>query len=409
MKLEEVMKLKRFLISILLFLILMNISSIVYANSAAPIIGEDGSGLVFEQNDKVKINKEELYIDVYSQAYAKVKAVYEMENISDEKIENLSTLFLSYNRHGRGDSQAKVMVNEEEIAYQYRYYNSFYSSYLQINQEYLDWEQIITDSTTTKIESDETYYLYRIKSNLINFFRVYEFNAPIILLEQNGTVSFGYHSIEVQGAPHSKECLSFNLKNASLGVAFLATSDDLVLLDSWQNEIDYSIEEVGDITQYYIEQVQVDKSLLGALFSYINYMLNGGYSGKTNKFIFGYVTSKEQFLDSVMAIEYFLNFDPKEKLTVVVEYLYQMSLDRGGYFSRSSIVFEYLLSPAKYWNEFKDLTIYVTLSSDYAVLKSASLEFEREGNTLIYHSETLPETELVIVMEHSAAKMACSL
>lgn len=30
----------------------------INANTAAPIIGEDGTGIIFEKNEKIKINKE---------------------------------------------------------------------------------------------------------------------------------------------------------------------------------------------------------------------------------------------------------------------------------------------------------------------------------------------------------------
>ena len=147
---------KKLWITILMGLITFNLSEVIYANSAAPIIGEDGSGLIFEKNDKIKINKEELYIDMVSNDIAKVKAVYEMENLTDEDISNLSTLFVTYNEHDYylRDKNVEIKVNDAKIDYQYRYYPDFKNGFE--TEENLDWEKIIADSTTKKINSDET-------------------------------------------------------------------------------------------------------------------------------------------------------------------------------------------------------------------------------------------------------------
>ena len=85
------------LLIVILIVFLISFANTVLANSAAPMEGENGSGIVFEQNDKVKINKEDLYIDIVSRGLAKVKATYEMENISHDFIEDMSTLFVTYN------------------------------------------------------------------------------------------------------------------------------------------------------------------------------------------------------------------------------------------------------------------------------------------------------------------------
>ena len=400
---------KKLWIMILMGLITFNLTEVIYANSAAPIIGEDGSGLIFEKNDKIKINKEELYIDMVSNDIAKVKAVYEMENIADENISNLSTLFVTYNEHDYylRDKNVEIKVNDEKIKYQYRYYPDFKNSF-ETDEENLDWEKIIADSTTKKIKSDDTYYLYEIKDKQINAFYLFNSNTPIILLESNGTIKKTTHDIMTDDMEYWDDCLYFKLDDNAKGIKFLSTEKDLMLLTVHDKEFEYSLKQVGDITTYFLENIDLVETEMSTLFGFINFALEDPEVANRYQVgimdlsitIPGYLSGIINCY-SLFAVEYFLDFLPKEKIIVSVEYDYQVSYVRGGMFENGYIEFKYLLSPAKYWNDFKDLTIYLTLNPIYSKLKSSTVDFTLEEDVYVFHSNDLPDTELIIQMQDS--------
>ena len=399
---------KKLWITILMGLITFNLTEVIYANSAAPIIGEDGSGLIFEKNDKIKINKEELYIDMVSNDIAKVKAVYEMENLTDEDISNLSTLFVTYNEHDYylRDKNVEIKVNDAKIDYQYRYYPDFKNGFE--TEENLDWEKIIADSTTKKINSDETYYLYEIKDKQINAFYLFNNTKPIILLESNGTIKKTTHDIITDDREYWHNCLYFNLNDTAKGIRFLSPENDLLLLTVHDKEFEYSLKQVGYITTYFLENINLAEAEMSTLFGFINFALED--PEVANRYQVGIMDLSitiPGYLSGIMncyslfAVEYFLDFLPKEKIIVSVEYDYQVSYVRGGMFENGYIEFKYLLSPAKYWNDFKDLTIYLTLNPIYSKLKSSTVDFTLEEDVYVFHSNDLPDTELIIQMQAS--------
>ena len=198
----------------------------------------------------------------------------------------------------------------------------------------------------------------------------------------------------------------FNLNDTAKGIRFLSPENDLLLLTVHDKEFEYSLKQVGDITTFFLENIDLTEAEMSSLFGFINFAIEepevaNRYQVGTMDLsitIPGYLPGIINCY-SLFAVEYFLDFLPKEKIIVSVEYDYQVSYIRGGMLENGYIEFKYLLSPAKYWNDFKDLTIYLTLNPIYNRLKSSTVDFTLEEDVYVFHSNDLPDTELIIQMQ----------
>lgn len=91
----------------------------------------------------------------------------------------------------------------------------------------------------------------------------------------------------------------------------------------------------------------------------------------------------------ISAVSYVMSFEPNEEIESTVKYDYRL----GGRKEWAHV--EYLLTPAKYWNSFSDLTINLTLEKTRPVLEYSSVDFKKTGD-LTYQAklDTLPDDEL---------------
>ena len=64
--------------------------------------------------------------------------------------------------------------------------------------------------------------------------------------------------------------------------------------------------------------------------------------------------------------------------------------------------FLYYLTPANNWNDFKDLTINLELSSDLPVISKSTLDFIKiENNKYEYKSDTMPNVNLELELDQT--------
>ena len=384
------------LLIVILIVFLISFANTVFANSAAPMEGENGSGIVFEQNEKVKINREDLYIDIVSKGLAKVKATYEMENISHDFIEDMSTLFVTYNEWDayNRDKEFKVMVNDIEIPYYRRYFKNYYNEHVIVNEEYLDWEKIIADSTCNEIEDKRVYYEYTIHDlPYISYIR--NITSPIIYLSDTATLQSVRNNIEID-----------RVGNVPVEYKFLSPEKELKIIDSRDDSLNFEVKEIGDLTEHYRTNIYPDEQYeIAGLFAYINNCLKE--AEHNNYFYKIYGCYNENYKDALLSIEYFLSFQPQEVITVSVEYDYMLECN-SSYLKASTITFYYLLSPAKYWKDFKNISIYLTVNEEFQKITEATLEFEKiDTLKYYYHAEDLPKSELIIKMQYTPTVSSC--
>ena len=103
----------------------------------------------------------------------------------------------------------------------------------------------------------------------------------------------------------------------------------------------------------------------------------------------------------VGALVYDVDFLPESTREVVVLYTAEASKDRTET-SRYGALMAYLLSPAKNWKSFQNMTIYIYPHSEQPYLLQSSLPIEKnvDGGFYRAHYEKLPEENLVFRMYH---------
>lgn len=104
----------------------------------------------------------------------------------------------------------------------------------------------------------------------------------------------------------------------------------------------------------------------------------------------------------VQSINFKLEFGPLEESTIIVSYNYRLGgrpdLDNNLRYA----TFLYYLTPANNWNDFKDLTINLELSSDLPVISKSTLDFIKiENNKYKYKSDTMPNVNLELELDQT--------
>ncbi len=141
-------KIKSIFCVVCLMVITLSYAQPVYANMAAPLQADLGSGITFEKNDKIAVVSEFLDIAVDG-AYADITATYRMKNTTDENITTPS-MFLSPNIEYSGVS---VIVNETAAEFTVDSQILHYS----IEVEADDWRYaIVMDDYATESNSGQS-------------------------------------------------------------------------------------------------------------------------------------------------------------------------------------------------------------------------------------------------------------
>ena len=97
----------------------------------------------------------------------------------------------------------------------------------------------------------------------------------------------------------------------------------------------------------------------------------------------------------VQTVKYNMHFDANAEIEVMVSYDYRL----GGYPTSQNYTgtFLYYLTPAKYWSDFTDLTINLTLSESHPKIDRSSVKFEKIDKLIYqYKADELPSEELEI-------------
>jgi len=96
----------------------------------------------------------------------------------------------------------------------------------------------------------------------------------------------------------------------------------------------------------------------------------------------------------ISAVVFDIVFEPNQTLDVVVQYSY---IPNRTWQNANRVVLRYLLTPARYWKSYQDLTINLTLYEGH--LFSSTLDFSRISRRIYqFQSLDLPENELRIVV-----------
>jgi len=102
----------------------------------------------------------------------------------------------------------------------------------------------------------------------------------------------------------------------------------------------------------------------------------------------------------ISAVSFEIEFDAGQTVDVSVSYIYSIGVNRTHserIGNRSTL--RYFLTPARFWKDYGDLTINLTLHENQPALIRSSLNFTRQSRGVyIYQSDGVPESELFIVV-----------
>lgn len=119
---------------IVIFIFVLSIPQIAYANMAAPEEADIGSSVTFEKNDALSVLSEVLNITVKGST-ADIAATYHMKNTTAESVSS-QAMFLSPNIETGG---VEVKANGKELPFQSKRYTLDYSTEIQTD----DWQYVV--------------------------------------------------------------------------------------------------------------------------------------------------------------------------------------------------------------------------------------------------------------------------
>lgn len=360
---------KKVLLGFIIVAFLFYYGPFVSANSAAPIEGDESTGIFFEKHDSVKIKEEILNIHVNG-INADIESVYTMENTSDQDIENLQTLFISKNFETI-EREIKITQNDIEIPYDVLIFQADYEEY---PEDYIEnWEKLLNDFTFPEVNQEEPFYEYILSDNINH--HLSGLANPIILISGEYTTRRDDSQRQI---------------NVQSTTTFISKDPNITINSKIVNGI-----KIENATEYIVKNMK-DSYFSADIIKYI-------------KTINNLMTSRPDFISyeklyyyemNIYALDYDLNLKANETITVKIKYNYLLSHSYSR--KNNDYDFVYYLSPAKYWKDFSNLTINLTLDESVPVLKKASLNFKKLGDYKYqYTSSELPEMELTFSVANS--------
>ncbi|HSP47180.1 MAG TPA: hypothetical protein VLN47_03785, partial [Clostridiaceae bacterium] len=106
------------------------------------------------------------------------------------------------------------------------------------------------------------------------------------------------------------------------------------------------------------------------------------------------------FEDRYLLLVYEVPFLADDRKTVEVSYQAQATMDRSAT-TVPTYTFTYLLRPAAYWKDFRNLQVEVRTSTNSPYLIGSSMEMEKTGdNVYVANLESLPSEDLTFTLYH---------
>lgn len=364
------------------------------ANSAAPIRQDRGSGILFEKHENVKIDSEVLDIDM-SGHNAKITATYKMTNTSDKAL-SVYTMFLSpvelEQRWNYLDRGYVVTKNGKNIDYTSEYFT--YNNYLG-SEKIDDWEQVLANvkSPSKPLGDGGGYKEYIFKGNGNKF--------NINFTAQKQFIDVGNNTYQL---------------NDNKSITLSSYFDDIVILSNETLEVtsenlaDTIINGIDDVYDYIFNngiknEISFDEKFAQSQFN--EYLYDLGKKIESNeKYIESFRFTKTE--SCIVAVNYYVEFAPNETLELTVSYLYKVGYGRSDF--RDTSYVNYFLTPTKYWNDFGDITINLTMNKVYPRLKQTSVKFSKiSKGKYIYQAKQIPTKELLIVSESGINKKGVNI
>lgn len=400
-------------VSLLIILTLIISGSPVYGNSG-PVTWFQYPGfsiITIDESTPIAVIEEDLHFDFseneqsdYSLVGA-VSAQYRMKNTSETRINGKMVFPFIKNMWGIEEYPVQVLVDGTPIEYQIHYGDLVGS--IDSNgdfQESIELQEILESISEEKYEPenfayDEVGTLYRIhletdREDSLHVEASFSMEIGDSRLLTKGMNSYAYTQETnafsvgtwVDKEKRTMEIYSFDEAFEITVKGFESGASDAAEITDFR--VDIEVVEM-DIEAYLMDFVDADRNLYGetVYFKALDQALE-----KTS------FVNEEDLTSALIApryvlIAYEVPFDSMEEKTVEVRYATLGSMDRRETVN-PTYTYTYFLHPAKYWKDFRDLTIRITPSEAYPYVLESNLPLTK-GNDGIYVGtfETLPEED----------------
>jgi hypothetical protein len=404
---------KKWKISIVIMAAVILSGVIAYGNSG-PVTWFQYPGIsmiTIDEDTPITVLNEDLHFDFSEEEQndfsliGKVSAKYRMKNTGEESIDSRMVFPFIKNMWGIEKDEIEVLVDGSPIDYKIYYGDSVRSISADGEFEASIELQDILDSVTEEryspkhfnYEEKGTLYRIHLETDREESFHVVadfttEMGSSRILVKGNN--SYGYDgelnafSVGTWLGEEKRVMEIFSL-DENLEIKIRGTQNagsDAVEVTDFR----YEIEEIEiDIEHYLIDFVD------SVIDEYSNvYYIALDQALESARFISEDHISSLLNASRYVLIAYEVPFEAQEEKTVEVRYSTLGSMDKRETV-KPTYTYNYFLHPAKYWKDFRDLTIRITPSKDYPYVLKSNLPLVREDDgTYIGTFETLPVEDL---------------
>ena len=412
---------KKWRTAIFVILALMMSSVFAYGNTG-PVTWYQYPGIsmiTIDEDTPVTVLKEDLHFDFSEEMendyslVGQVSAQYKMKNTGNEDIVSRMVFPFIKNLWSRDEDQIEVLLDGSPISYKIYYGENVKQTSVEDGfQETVELEDILKSVTEEKYspknyEYEEKGTLYRIHlesgqeehMHVDASFTLSEHDSRIFV---KGNYSYGYdnetnefvigtwldHETRYMDIFSLDEELKLDIRGYENG-----TTDAVEVTD-----FTYEIEEIEmDVVTYYHDFLTTDELIYSSVFipedKNIYYEVLD-QALERERLITGDHISSLLASPRYVLIAYEVPFEAMEEKTVEVRYHTLGSMDKRETVE-PTYTYEYFLHPAKYWKDFKDLTIRISPSESYPYVVESNLDLKKEADgTYTGTFETLPEEDL---------------
>lgn len=412
---------KRITVCLLLFLFLSSGIITVSANSG-PVTWYHYPGIsmiTIDEHSPITVVKEDLHFDFSEEKESdfsrvgKVSALYTMKN--SEEVDTVSKMVFPFIRNlwNREEDQVEVLLDGEAIEYEIYYGREVENVHSDDEfKEKVELSDILKSVTREKYvpenyEYDEVGHLYRIhlesdregNMHVDARFTLSEMDSRLFARGNNSYGFDGETGEFVIGTWMGSEKTYMDIfsldEEMEIEVrGFENGAEDAPEITDFTFEIH---EEEMTLETYYKEFLSADEYISGSV----------NIPAEDNLYyeVLDEALERERFITTdhisslltvprYVLIAYEVPFKAQEERTVEVRYHTLGSMDRRETVE-PTYTYEYFLHPAKYWKDFRDLTIKITPSETYPYILESNLELTKEEDgTYMGIFDTLPEEDL---------------
>lgn len=408
-------------ISLLWTLFFFAIQSVaVYANSA-PVYWEvspSSSMMAVEKNTPITVLKEQLVFDFRENLpgdfsiRGRVHAEYTMKNTSNGPVTSSMVFPYFGNFWGNGTDDAVVQVDGEPVPY-VRYYGKSSGDYegedgvfnLEEALSAIEKEAYVPQN----FSPEDTGILYEVTFKNL---KDQSFTGEVSFQLKAGEkmIAHGINSYSFE--EEDRYAVGSFVERTAKYAVFLLGEETTIVPSAMANGekklvegTDYLLEitESRQPVMRYLEKMAAESEYLGYFELKTQMERNFLLRGLDKAFSLEHLVTEDHLAqyyqeERLTLLYYETTFEPGEERKVSVTYEAEGSMDRRK--TKDPLyTFQYLLTPARHFKEFHDLTVQIFPGTEHAYVLNSSLAVERqEDGSYLGTSDTLPEEDLTFTL-----------